>query len=160
MVVVDLVVVMVVVEVVVVVVVVVVVTVVIIGSRVGENVFEVDSPSVEDFMEVFISSTGSSVFSSSWKEKFYINSIHIIPLHSNAPGPTCCCNCFLNFVLEMRPRSLLRFKVPVGRNLRGLVVPPVSCSFMNFSNSAFNGEFSPRAAIISSSSLSSSSSCC
>ena len=160
MVVVDLVVIMVVVEVVVVVVVVVVVTVVIIGSRVGENVFEVDSPSVEDFMEVFISSTGSSVFSSSWKEKFYINSIHIIPLHSNAPGPTCCCNCFLNFVLEMRPRSLLRFKVPVGRNLRGLVVPPVSCSFMNFSNSAFNGEFSPRAAIISSSSLSSSLSCC
>ena len=73
MVVVDLVVIMVVVEVVVVVVVVVVVTVVIIGSRVGENVFEVDSPSVEDFMEVFISSTGSSVFSSSWKKKFYIN---------------------------------------------------------------------------------------
>ena len=159
MVVVDLVVIMVVVEVVVVVVVVVVVTVVIIGSRVGENVFEVDSPSVEDFMEVFISSTGSSVFSSSWKEKFYINNIHIIPLHSNVLGPTCCCNCFLNFVLEMRPRSLLRFKVPVGRNLRG-PVPPVNCSFMNFSNSAFNGEFSPRAAIISSSSLSSSSSCC
>ena len=159
MVVVDLVVIMVVVEVVVVVVVVVVVTVVIIGSRVGENVFEVGSPSVEDFMEVFISSTGSSVFSSSWNKKFYINSIHIIPLHSNVLGPTCCCNCFLNFVLEMRPRSLLRFKVPVGRNLRG-PVPPVSCSFMNFSNSAFNGEFSPRAAIISSSSLSSSSSCC
>ena len=30
---------------------------------------------------------------------------------------TCCCNCFLSFVLEMSPRSLLLFRVPVGRNL-------------------------------------------
>ena len=47
------------------VVVVVEVVVVVIGSTVGENMTEVDPASVEDFMEVFISSTGSSSFSSS-----------------------------------------------------------------------------------------------
>jgi len=132
----DLVVTIVVVVVEVVVVVVVVVIVVVIGSTVGEKMTEVDPTSVEDFIEVFISSMGSSSFVSS-----------------------CCCSCFLSFVLEMSPLSLLRFSVPVGRNLRG-PVPTASCSFMNFSNSAFNGEFSPRAAIISSSSLSSSSWSC
>ena len=61
----DLVVTIVVVVVEVVVVVVVVVIVVVIGSTVGENMTEVDPASVEDFMEVFISSTGSSSFCSS-----------------------------------------------------------------------------------------------
>ena len=66
----DLVVTIVVVVVEVVVVVVVVVIVVVIGSTVGEKMTEVDPASVEDFMEVLISSTGSSSSSSSLMQRF------------------------------------------------------------------------------------------
>ena len=61
----DLVVTIVVVVVEVVVVVVVVVIVVVMGSTVGEKMTEVEPASVEDFMEVLISSTGSSPSTSS-----------------------------------------------------------------------------------------------